>query len=118
MYSIYIAVLCAVLSCSHEKITIFRGALRAVSVNPVVAAFVRITSAWRGDLAAEFAGAAAPLAFAPVGWWPVSFLSCALLFALWLFSSPARSLWRGFYFGLGFFGVFGNVISITFHIRS
>ena len=30
MYDLYTAVLCAVLPCPHEKITIFRGALKQV----------------------------------------------------------------------------------------
>jgi len=84
-------------------------------VNPVVAAFVRIAHGWRGDLAAVIAGAIAPLAFSPVGWWPVSILACALLFALWLFSSPTRSLWRGFFFGLGFFGIGISWVFVSIH---
>ena len=84
-------------------------------MNPVVAAFVRISRGWRGDIAAVFAGAAAPLAFSPVGWWPVSILACSLLFALWLFSSSTRSLWRGFFFGLGFFGVGISWVFVSIH---
>ncbi len=84
-------------------------------MNPVIAVFVRISRGWRGDLAAVFAGAVAPLAFSPVDWWPVSILACSLLFALWLFSPPARALWRGFFFGLGFFGVGISWVFISIH---
>lgn len=50
------------------------------------------------------AGLVLPLAFAPLGWWPLAPLSVAALFYLWLDSSPQRALWRGWLFGLGMFG--------------
>jgi len=50
------------------------------------------------------AGALLPLAFAPFGLYPLSFLSLALLFWLWLESSPKEALLLGLLFGIGQFG--------------
>ncbi len=84
-------------------------------MNQIAAGFVRITRAWRGDLVAVFAGAAAPLAFSPVDWWPVTIFSCAAILALWLFSSARRGAWRGFLFGLGLFSVGISWVFISIH---
>ncbi|MEW6647705.1 MAG: apolipoprotein N-acyltransferase [Pseudomonadota bacterium] len=46
-----------------------------------------------------------PLAFAPVGWFPLAALSPALLFFSLHALSPRAALRRGFLFGLGLFGV-------------
>ncbi len=83
-----------------------------------VASFAqRHSQGWRGDIAALLAGALAPLAFAPLNWWPLAILSCAVLFVLWLFSDVRRATWRGFYYGVGFFGVGVNwvFVSIYYH---
>src|SRR6266850_646944 len=50
-----------------------------------------------------FAGAAAVLAFAPLGAYPLLFLSFALLAHLST-GAPRRCFWVGFAFGLGLFG--------------
>jgi apolipoprotein N-acyltransferase len=50
------------------------------------------------------AGAAAVLAFAPFGWYPLAVVSLAILFRQWLFDSPGRAFRHGMLFGLGFFG--------------
>ena len=77
----------------------------------------RYSRGWRGDLAALLAGAVTPLAFAPLNWWPAAILSIAVLFSLWLFSDVRRATWRGFFFGVGMFGVGINwiFVSIYFH---
>jgi apolipoprotein N-acyltransferase len=46
-----------------------------------------------------------PLAFAPVGWFPLALIAPALLFALWLEVPPPRAFRRGWLFGAGLFGV-------------
>lgn len=84
-------------------------------MNQMAAGFVRITQTWRGDLVAVLAGTATPLAFSPVGWWPVAILACATILALWLFSSSSRSAWRGFLFGLGLFSVGISWVFISIH---
>lgn len=50
------------------------------------------------------AGASLPLAFAPYGYFWVALLSPAVLFALWQTVGPRLAAWRGYLFGLGFFG--------------
>lgn len=50
------------------------------------------------------AGASLPLAFAPYGYAFVAVAAPAVLFALWLGASPRLAAWRGYLFGLGFFG--------------
>lgn len=65
----------------------------------------RYSSGWRADLLALLAGAATPLAFAPLGWWPLAILGPAVLFGLWLFADVVGASRRGGAFGAGFFGV-------------
>ncbi len=77
----------------------------------------RYCKGWRGDIVAMLAGALAPLGFAPLNLWPLVILSMAALFTVWLFSDQRRATWRGFFFGLGFFGVGINwvFVSIYYH---
>lgn len=56
-------------------------------------------------LAAVLAGAVLPLAFAPVGFWPLSLLAPAVLLFLLQGTTPRRAAWLGWLFGLGQFGV-------------
>ncbi|MGH8327021.1 MAG: apolipoprotein N-acyltransferase, partial [Steroidobacteraceae bacterium] len=52
------------------------------------------------------AGAAGVLlaaAFAPLHWWPVAFISPAVLIALWQGAQPREAAWSGFAFNLGTF---------------
>ena len=84
-------------------------------MNQFVAAYARFSQTWRGDLVAVSVGAAAPLAFSPLGWWPLAVVAVAAQLALWLFSSPRRSAWRGFLFGLGFFSVGISWVFISIH---
>lgn len=57
-----------------------------------------------GDGVALLAGIALVVAFAPFAWRILSFLSTALLLFVWLESSASRAFWRGYLFGLGYFG--------------
>ena len=59
-------------------------------------------------------GAAAVLAFAPLGAYPLAFLSFALLTHLWS-GAPRRSFWSGFAFGVGFFGVGVSWVYVSMH---
>lgn len=54
---------------------------------------------------ALFAGGLNALAFAPFGWWPLSLISFACLFYLWLISTARQAAGYGFCFGLTTFGV-------------
>lgn len=63
-----------------------------------------ITHRWR-LLLALLAGAFLPLAFAPVGFWPLSLLSPAVLLLLLQGCTPHRAFVLGWLFGLGQFGV-------------
>jgi len=67
------------------------------------------------DLLALLAGALLPLAFAPVGLYPLAILSPAILYLLWLDVTPRRALWRGYLFGLGQFGVGVSWIYVAIH---
>ncbi|HDO34486.1 MAG TPA: apolipoprotein N-acyltransferase, partial [Chromatiales bacterium] len=72
-------------------------------------------AAARGDLLALGAGAILPLAFAPIDWFPVTFLSLAGLFLLWREVGPRRALWRGWLFGVGMFGVGASWVFVSIH---
>jgi apolipoprotein N-acyltransferase len=58
-----------------------------------------------GSIAALLAGMALPLSFAPFGWWPVAFLSPALLMGLWQGATPRRAAALGFWYSFGTFSV-------------
>ncbi len=70
---------------------------------------------WRDNLLALLAGGIMPLAFAPVFLFPLSLLSLAILFGLWLKSSARRSAVLGFFFGLGMFAVGVSWIFVSMH---
>jgi len=57
----------------------------------------------RGGASAFVAGAAAVLAFAPVGFQPLALVTFALLIHRWTEAPPRRCFMAGFWFGLGFF---------------
>lgn len=84
-------------------------------MNPLAVRFVRLTQSWRGDMLALATGAATPLAFSPLGWWPLALLTTALLLAVWLFSTPCRAAWRGFLYGLGLFSVGISWVFVSIH---
>ena len=67
------------------------------------------------NLLAILAGAFLPLAFAPTNWFLIAFISPAMLLAIWLRSTPMQSLWRGWLFGLGFFGIGASWIYVSIY---
>lgn len=73
------------------------------------------TAALSLDFGALLSGALAPLAFAPLSLFPLAVLGPALLFALWLRSSPSRAAWRGWLFGLGMFGVGVSWVQVSIY---
>jgi apolipoprotein N-acyltransferase len=68
-----------------------------------------------GDVLAVAAGAITPFAFAPFHVFPLAFLAPALLFLTWYAASPGRAAWRGFLYGLGFFGVGVSWVYVSLH---
>lgn len=60
---------------------------------------------WKGDALALIAGAILPLAFAPLGWWPIVFISLFAFMQMIDNVSTQRAAIRGYLFGLGYFGV-------------
>jgi apolipoprotein N-acyltransferase len=56
-------------------------------------------------LSALIAGALTPLAFAPFDLWPLIFITPAILYSLIRHTSVKQSLWYGWVFGVGFYGV-------------
>ena len=70
---------------------------------------------WRAACIALFAGASLPLAFAPVGWFPLAIIAPAVLFYLCYASSPRQALILGYVFGVGFFGVGVSWVAISFY---
>jgi len=70
---------------------------------------------WRANLLASLAGGVMPLAFAPVSLFPLSLLSLAVLFNLWLKGSARRSAVLGFFFGLGMFAVGVSWVFVSMH---
>lgn len=66
-------------------------------------------------LAALVAGALVPFAFAPFGLFPLAVLLPAVLFFLWLDTTPREAARLGFVFGLGMFGVGVSWIYFSLH---
>lgn len=58
-----------------------------------------------GFLIVFIAGALLPLAFSPVDFYLVALLSPAVLYFSFLYATPRRAAWLGWFFGMGFFGV-------------
>ncbi len=69
----------------------------------------------RHSLASFGLGALTVAAFAPFGFYPLVFLTSALLFWQWLLLSPGRAALSGYFYGLGLmlFGVFWLHVSIS-----
>ncbi len=65
---------------------------------------IRFVTGFRGDLLALIAGVSLTLAFAPFHIWPLAIFAPAILLYSWLRTSPSRAFYRGWLFGLGFFG--------------
>ena len=74
----------------------------------------RLTQNWRGELLALFSGALVPLAFAPIDIFPLIFIAVAILFFLFETTTTLkRVFWRGYLFGVGYFGVGVTWVSIS-----
>ncbi len=63
----------------------------------------RIAPLWRPGLALG-SGALLACAFAPQHWWPLAFISPAVLILLWERASARQAAGLGFWFGFGLFG--------------
>ena len=70
---------------------------------------------WRSAVLSVLAGVSLPLAFAPINFSPLAFVSPAILFWLWLDSSPKYAFKTGYLFGLGFFGVGISWVAVSLY---
>jgi apolipoprotein N-acyltransferase len=61
------------------------------------------------------AGSLLPLAFAPFEFYPLAIICPAVLLWLWLHGTTKQAFWRGYLFGLGFFGVGVSWVYISIH---
>jgi apolipoprotein N-acyltransferase len=61
------------------------------------------------------AGALGVTAFAPLGWYPLAYLSLAVLFNQWLADTPRRAFRHGALFGLGYFGAGVSWVYVSVH---
>lgn len=66
---------------------------------------INLRSAWPGNVGALIAGLLLPLAFAPFHIYLLSVLAPAFWLILLSDASTQRGFWRGWLFGLGFFGI-------------
>ncbi len=60
-------------------------------------------------------GALTNLAFEPFGYFPVVFVSLALLIRLWCAAPPGRAAWLGLTFGFGFYSIGISWIYVSVH---
>jgi len=70
---------------------------------------------WLRPGLAIFGGALLPLAFAPLQWVVIAFVSPAIFFQLCYQSSPRQAAKLGYLFGLGFFGVGVSWVYVAIH---
>lgn len=64
---------------------------------------------------AFLAGCLLTLAFAPFSLFPIAIFSPALLLWVWLPATPKQAFWRGWLYGLGFFGTSVYWVFISIH---
>lgn len=64
---------------------------------------------------ALLSGAALPFAFAPFNIFFIAYIAPAILLWIWLRSTPWQATYRGFLFGLGFFGIGTSWVYISIH---
>lgn len=67
------------------------------------------------DCAALITGAILTLAFAPFSIFPIAILALTVLLALWVHVSASRAFFRGWLFGIGFFGFGVYWVFISIH---
>jgi len=72
-------------------------------------------SARYGGLLVLLAGALGVTAFAPLGWYPLTYLSLASLFHRWLGDTPREALYHGALYGLGYFGAGVSWVYVSVH---
>lgn len=70
---------------------------------------------WVGHLMAGLAGACATLAFSPYDFWPVLILVCAVAFSLMRGLTPKQAAWRGWVFGVGYYGAGVHWLYFSIH---
>lgn len=70
---------------------------------------------WQHALLSCAAGALQVAAFAPLGWWPLSFLSLAVLFHGWRTATPRQAAVQGYAWGLGCFLVGISWVYVSMH---
>jgi len=68
---------------------------------------------WRGDVLALASGLLLPLAFAPFSIAPLAIVSLLLLFICWHQVTARQAFWRGWLFGLGYFGLGVSWVSVS-----
>jgi apolipoprotein N-acyltransferase len=68
-----------------------------------------------GGIMVLLAGALGVTAFAPLGWYPLAYLSLAVLFNQWLEDTPRQALCHGALYGLGYFGVGVSWVYVSVH---
>ena len=68
-----------------------------------------------GGILVLLAGALGVTAYAPLGWYPVAYLSLAILFNQWLGDTPRQALRHGAYYGLGYFGAGVSWVYVSVH---
>lgn len=69
------------------------------------------------NLAIILSGALLALAFAPINLYPFAILSPTLLLLSWLNHSPKECFWRGWLYGLGFFGGAISWVFVSIHVH-
>ena len=85
-----------------------------MSVSEIVNANAWRVGWWARGIAL-LAGASLPLAFSPVGFFPLAIIAPAILFFLCFRSSPRQALATGYFFGVGFFGVGISWVAVSFY---
>ena len=72
-------------------------------------------SARYGGIFVLLAGALGVAAFAPLDWYPLAYLSLAILFNQWLSDTPRQALRHGALYGLGYFGAGVSWVYVSVH---
>jgi apolipoprotein N-acyltransferase len=72
-------------------------------------------SARYGGIIVLLAGVLGVTAYAPLGWYPVAYLSLAVLFNAWLGDNPRQALRHGALYGLGYFGAGVSWVYVSVH---
>lgn len=70
---------------------------------------------WQRYVLLLAAGALQVAALAPLGWWPLSFFSLAVLFHGWHTAAPREAAWQGYAWGLGCFLVGVSWVYVSMH---